>query len=368
MMFDKLLERIKRVDEIECKLLSIFEGKSWEYIAKALYQILDDIDTADDMCRENAEAFRNVVMKLLAKKNQYLYSLDGYVVQKISEGFLELSHEVPGIDKRGREILQVGYEHNFISDITDMPGDKEPDLETMASDLIFHLNELAGFSKDVETKKKLRQLADYFEEREKDKGIIAGGYLQYLVIPLLIDSLKEKDLWDEQMNAPIFKLEANERCIKENFTAHARKELELAGMFDKEVDGSEAAGSWNILCAEAVMELMEVFAEQGHSGFSASMTQELFSRLSKFEPLTELTDNPGEWNDISEMQSGKPGWQNQRSSSCFSEDGGKTYWDISEEYYLREDEEDGMVYSGGLSGEEWANRPIHQSKHVEKEE
>lgn len=128
----------------------------------------------------------------------------------LSEGFLELSYEVPGIDKRGREILQVGYKHNFITDITNMPKDETPDLEMMASDLTFHLSQIADFSKNVETKKKIRRLADYFEEHEEDKGIIAGGYLQYLVIPLLIDSLKEEGLWDEQMNAPIFKLESEE--------------------------------------------------------------------------------------------------------------------------------------------------------------
>jgi len=84
-MFDKLLEKIRRVDEIESKLLSIFEGKSWEHIAKALYQILDDVDTADDVCKENVEAFRNVVMKLQAKKNEFLYSPDGYSIQKVHE-------------------------------------------------------------------------------------------------------------------------------------------------------------------------------------------------------------------------------------------------------------------------------------------
>lgn len=131
-------------------------------------------------------------------------------VHSLSEGFLEISREVPGIDKLGREILQVGYEHNLISDITDLPGDKIPDLETMASDLIYHLSEIADFSKDAEKKKKIGKLADYFEEHEEDKGIIAGGYLQYLVIPLLIDGLKEEGLWDEQMRAPVFKLEDEE--------------------------------------------------------------------------------------------------------------------------------------------------------------
>lgn len=134
-------------------------------------------------------------------------------VYSLSEGFLELSHEVPGIDKRGREILQVGYEHDLITDITNMSGDETPDLETMASDLVFHLSQIADFSKDGDKKKKLRKLADYFEEHEEDKGIIAGGYLQYLIIPLLVDGLKEEGLWDEQMNAPIFKLEAEENNV-----------------------------------------------------------------------------------------------------------------------------------------------------------
>jgi len=280
-MFDNLLEKIQRVDEIESKLLSIFEGKSWEYIAKALYTILDDIDTASDMCKDNYKAYQDVVMKLQAKKNQYLTS-DGYTLKPVDE--------------------------------IDSDSEEEP--------------------------------ANSMLQPDEDEDIPEDGVTCALM----------------KYNAT-----ANE-SVKENLTDHARRELELAGMFDKEVEGSEAAGSWNTLCAEAVMELMEVFAEQGHSGFSASMTQDLFSRLSKYEALTELTDNIDEWNDISEMQSGEPGWQSQRNPSCFSDDNGKTYWDISEEYYLREDEEDGMVYSGGLSKEEWTNRPMHQSKHIGKEE
>jgi len=272
-MFDKLLEKIKRVDEIEGKLLSIFEGKSWEYIAKALYTILDDIDTASDMCKDNYKAYQKVVMELQAKKNKFLSS-DGYTLKPVDE--------------------------------IDSDSEEEP-----ANSML-----------------------------QPDEADGTANWMKY---------------------------NANER-VCENLTDHARRELELAGMFDEEVDGSEAAGSWNKLCAEAVMELMEVFAEQGHSGFSASMTQDLFSRLSKFEALTELTDNPDEWNDISEAQAGEPGWQSSRNPSCFSEDEGKTYWDISEDYYLREDEEDGMAYSGSLSKEEWKNRPIHQSKHIEKEE
>ena len=154
------------------------------------------------------------------------------------------------------------------------------------------------------------------------------------------------------------------RIINEGLVDHAKRELMLAGMFDKEVDESEAAGSWNILCAEAVVELMELFARQGHSGMSASMTQELFNRLSKVEALTELTDNPDEWNDISEMQGGKPGWQSQRNPSAFSEDNGKTYYDLNDACFKFTDEEDGCVYTGSPESR-GCKRTMHSSKHVE---
>jgi len=156
--------------------------------------------------------------------------------------------------------------------------------------------------------------------------------------------------------------------LKEGTVDHARRELELAGMFDKEVDGSEAAGSWNKLCANAVIELMEVFAKQGHSGMSASMTRELFKKLSNFETLTELTDDPDEWTNVSEHggSDGKSLWQSSRNPSCMSSDGGKTYWDINEDYYISEDE-NGDSWFGGLSDEAWKNRPMHTSKHIEKE-
>ena len=84
-MFNKLLENMRLADEIGANLTTLREKKTWEEIAVALYGILDDIDTADDMCKENAEAFRNMVMKLLAKKNQYLESPDGQTVVRVYE-------------------------------------------------------------------------------------------------------------------------------------------------------------------------------------------------------------------------------------------------------------------------------------------
>lgn len=103
-----------------------------------------------------------------------------------------------------------------------------------------------------------------------------------------------------------------------NLTNHAQKELQLAGLFDADSDYSGMIG-------EAVMELIKVFSKQGHSGASASMVRQIFHRVANFENLTPLTDKPEEWMAIGDGQS-----QSVRHSTCFSNDNGKTYYDIDD--------------------------------------
>jgi hypothetical protein len=219
-MYENLLEHtVKANREIEInalkgQLITIFESScsiaptkeqiakvkdmSWQQIAEALYQILDDVDTYSDACKENLQSFQDLVLKKQQEKNNYLYS-DGQNTVRLGES---------------------------------------------------------------------------------------------------------------------------------NMGDHAKRELELAGMFDDEVDESEAAGSWNKLVAEAVVELVELMGGQGHSGASAEMTRELFTRLSNFEALTELTDSPDEWRDVSEYCGEHIMWQNTRASASFSTDEGKTYYNL----------------------------------------
>ena len=102
---------------------------------------------------------------------------------------------------------------------------------------------------------------------------------------------------------------------------HAKKELELAGLFKKDSD-------YGGLVGEAVMELCKCFADQGHSGFSANMVLELFKRLGKYENLTPITDDPKEWSKENALEKGV--WQNKRNPSLFSENGGKTYYDVND--------------------------------------
>lgn len=92
--------------------------------------------------------------------------------------------------------------------------------------------------------------------------------------------------------------------------------------------------------SDNILALLEVFSKQGHSGTTAHYVTTLFTRLVKSKPLTQLTGEPDEWNDISSI-SGNPRWQNRRcpaifkyaDGSCwhtegkiFSDNGGKTYY------------------------------------------
>lgn len=86
------------------------------------------------------------------------------------------------------------------------------------------------------------------------------------------------------------------------------------------------------MTGKAVMELMEVFAKQGHSGMSAGITIALFTKLAQFKALGPLTDNSDEWYDHRvDGPSPGPNWQNKRQGSCFSYDEGKTYYNLDEE-------------------------------------
>ena len=46
-----------------------------------------------------------------------------------------------------------------------------------------------------------------------------------------------------------------------------------------------------------VMKLLEVFADEGHSGFSAPYAINLFSKLAKFEPIGPLTGTYRDWEE-----------------------------------------------------------------------
>ena len=108
-----------------------------------------------------------------------------------------------------------------------------------------------------------------------------------------------------------------------NLYKHALTELDYAGYFKPDDDG-EAGEGMNKLMADNVLELIEVFAKQGHSGYSSQFCVSLFESLAKYQPLVPLTGEDREWSDVS-GPSGYLLWQNKRCSHVFKGEDGKAY-------------------------------------------
>lgn len=95
---------------------------------------------------------------------------------------------------------------------------------------------------------------------------------------------------------------------------YGRKELERIGYF-KEEDNP-----YNNMVANAVLELLEMFDNQGHTGFTAPYVARTFHRLAMFKPLTPLTGEDDEWHDV-----GDDLLQNKRYSAVFKDKDGTAY-------------------------------------------
>ena len=91
---------------------------------------------------------------------------------------------------------------------------------------------------------------------------------------------------------------------------YAKSELERIG---KDEDGMQEVMNRDIL------EIVEKFSEQGHSGFSASYALSVLERLLRFKPISALTGDESEWNEISNVKDGITTYQNRRCSSVFKD-------------------------------------------------
>lgn len=121
-----------------------------------------------------------------------------------------------------------------------------------------------------------------------------------------------------------------------NLIEHAKAELEMAGLFDKEKD------FYGGMTGNAVLELIEVFEKQGHSGMSAPMVVSIFKDLANYKPINPITGADNEWFEFTDGQ-----YQNKRCSSIFKDgkDGRPYYLDAIVWRY-----EDGGAYTGTTEG------------------
>ena len=102
-----------------------------------------------------------------------------------------------------------------------------------------------------------------------------------------------------------------------NLVKHARRELILLGEDAETING--------------YLKVVQAFADIGHSGGSASVAIPTINALLQYKNLKPLTDDIHEWNHVGDATPESPNiWQNTRNSEAFSNDGGKTYYLLSE--------------------------------------
>lgn len=136
----------------------------------------------------------------------------------------------------------------------------------------------------------------------------------------VLESLKDKDFIKEQDNPEMYKKINNALSEeKNNLVLHAENELNILLNKCKDEEGKEIQKVMN----NNILEIVEAFSNQGHSGFSASYAIGLIKRLLNFEPITPLTGNDEEWNELNYDNSTK--YQNKRCSRIFKDADGQAY-------------------------------------------
>ena len=118
-----------------------------------------------------------------------------------------------------------------------------------------------------------------------------------------------------------------------NLELHALREFKAMGYIPPDQQQEDGPNKW---IQENVLELIRVFAKQGHSGFLAHYCISTFEKLARFEPLIPLQGTDDEWNAVPPDM-----WQNNRCSHVFKGADGCAY-DIDGRIFR---EPDGFCYT-----------------------
>lgn len=150
--------------------------------------------------------------------------------------------------------------------------------------------------------------------------------------------------------------------------SYAEDELNRIGLTDED--------EYNGMMRNHILHMVKVFADEGHSGFSAPYAIGILTKLFAFKPLTPLTGEDDEW--IKHDYGVTPNFQNKRLSSVFKDgqDGeaynidGKVFW----EWYKDEDGDSTKVYYTGADSRvpvtfpyDPPDKPIYEYRHSDAE-
>lgn len=118
-----------------------------------------------------------------------------------------------------------------------------------------------------------------------------------------------------------------------NIETYAIDELTRIGMYNSGDEMNDA------MC-EHILKMVNVFDEEGHSGFSANYAINILQKLLRLEPLSPLTGEDDEWK-LCEYSEGET-YQNKRLSRVFKEGKDGQAYDIRGKVFV---EPDGCAYT-----------------------
>lgn len=78
----------------------------------------------------------------------------------------------------------------------------------------------------------------------------------------------------------------------------AEREVALACEHEKKMSSELLDASYGIGCYNSALKAFRSLCEDGHSGFSISMTKFILNRLIEGKPLTFIEDDPNEWDEF----------------------------------------------------------------------
>lgn len=115
-----------------------------------------------------------------------------------------------------------------------------------------------------------------------------------------------------------------------NYKNYAIDELTRIGMYG-------SGDKMNDMMCDHILKMVDLFAEEGHSGFSAGYAISILQKLLRFEPLSPLTGEDDEWCEVSDGL-----FQNKRLSRVFKNGKDGQAFDIDGKVFV---EPDGHSYT-----------------------
>lgn len=135
----------------------------------------------------------------------------------------------------------------------------------------------------------------------------------------VLEDLKNSNFINEKEDPDTYKECKEILEEKSNLVTFAENELNI--LIDK-CEDEEAKGMQKLISND-ILQIVEVFSQQGHSGFSANYAINLINKLLRYEPISPLTGADDEWNKLDYADNIK--YQNKRCPRVFKDAEGKAY-------------------------------------------